>query len=138
LIAKYYPSLKPTLQFLRPTGQGVKVVIFYKNKLLFIKNTYRVGWTLPGGGVKKNESPEQAAVREVREEVGISISNLKRRGKVKFDFDKNGAVTVFSCEVKTPDYEIDNLEVEKANWVDFNKVTTLELLPVATRCIQLL
>jgi 8-oxo-dGTP pyrophosphatase MutT (NUDIX family) len=35
-------------------------------------------WELPAGGVQKNESPEDAAVRELREESGISITDMSR------------------------------------------------------------
>lgn len=31
---------------------------------------------MPGGGIKKHETPEQAAIREVKEETGINIEQL--------------------------------------------------------------
>ncbi len=30
-------------------------------------------WTLPGGGIDENETPEQAVVREVKEETGLDV-----------------------------------------------------------------
>mgnify|MGYP003949810649 CR=1 FL=1 len=35
-------------------------------------------WELPAGGVKKNEHPETAALRELREETGIPITDTSR------------------------------------------------------------
>ena len=35
-------------------------------------------WELPAGGVQKNENPEEAALRELREETGISITDISR------------------------------------------------------------
>lgn len=40
---------------------------------LLVKPTYKPGWDLPGGMVEENEPPEQAAVREVREELGLTV-----------------------------------------------------------------
>lgn len=42
-------------------------------KLLIVKANYRNHWTLPGGVIDKRESPKQAAIREVGEEVGLAI-----------------------------------------------------------------
>jgi len=42
--------------------------------ILLVKPAYKKTWQLPGGGVNDGESPEQAAVREVKEELGLDIS----------------------------------------------------------------
>jgi 8-oxo-dGTP pyrophosphatase MutT (NUDIX family) len=43
------------------------------HELLIVKPTYREKWQLPGGIVEEHESPRAACVREVQEELGLSI-----------------------------------------------------------------
>ena len=40
----------------------------------------------PGGRIEENETPEEAAVREVQEEVSITPYNLQKLGNLKFAF----------------------------------------------------
>ena len=64
-----------------PNTRGVKVVIAHEGKYLFIKHGYGARrWTLPGGGVKKSETPEAAAKREVWEEVRLDLHALRPIG----------------------------------------------------------
>ena len=42
-------------------------------KVLLIRQSYRNHWGLPGGLLKKHEAPDDAALREIAEEVGLSI-----------------------------------------------------------------
>ncbi len=68
--------------FLRVTRwktRGVKVMVFNPaGELLLIRNSYGRSHlhVLPGGGIHRSETPEQAAARELREEVGIAPQRL--------------------------------------------------------------
>ncbi|WP_433358886.1 NUDIX domain-containing protein [Streptosporangium sp. CA-115845] len=42
-------------------------------RLLLVRPTYKEGWDLPGGMAEANESPTEAARRELSEELGLDI-----------------------------------------------------------------
>lgn len=52
-----------------------RAIILKKNKILFIHRikSGREYYVLPGGAVEENESPEAAAIREVKEETNFDI-----------------------------------------------------------------
>ncbi|MFC1692417.1 NUDIX domain-containing protein [Candidatus Latescibacterota bacterium] len=57
----------------------VDVIVVIGGKLVLIKRRNPpYGWALPGGFIDCGESAEEAAEREIREEVGIEIFNLKQ------------------------------------------------------------
>lgn len=49
------------------------VVLNSENQILLVKHTYQPHWYIPGGGVKKGESAKNAVLRELREEVGLTV-----------------------------------------------------------------
>ncbi len=54
------------------------IVVDDHARLLLVRHTAnRDGWAVPGGAVDIGESPAQAAVREIREETGLQISQLR-------------------------------------------------------------
>jgi 8-oxo-dGTP pyrophosphatase MutT (NUDIX family) len=53
----------------------VRVAIFNGDKVLLIKKP--LGYSFPGGGVEKNETIKEAAVKECLEEAGVLIKNVK-------------------------------------------------------------
>lgn len=50
------------------------IVLNPEKQILLVKHTYEPHWYLPGGGVKKGESAKAAVIRELREEVGLIIT----------------------------------------------------------------
>ena len=56
----------------RPLTLGVRALVTDEDrKILLVRHTYIDGWYFPGGGVDKSESIDQAATRELKEEVGV-------------------------------------------------------------------
>jgi len=69
---------------LRPRTRGVKVMLFDRdNRLVLVRNAYGRAdlFVLPGGGVRPFEQPAKAAVREMREELGVDVAELKFRSE---------------------------------------------------------
>lgn len=62
----------------------VEVFIVYKNKVLLRKHDKLGIWLSVGGHIELNEDPNEAAIREVREEVGLNIELV---GHVRGNYD---------------------------------------------------
>jgi 8-oxo-dGTP pyrophosphatase MutT (NUDIX family) len=59
--------------------EGVSVLVSdLDGRLLMVRHSYGSGaWLLPGGGMKRGESPEDAARREIAEELGCRIESVR-------------------------------------------------------------
>lgn len=57
------------------TGSGRSgvhaVPLTREGKVVLVRLTYAPGWRVPGGGRKRGEAPEEAMLRELREEIGL-------------------------------------------------------------------
>ena len=100
----------------------VRVIVYRDDgDILLVKNRFsRQKWALPGGGVKHNESYEQAAARETLEEIGLKIDNLQYLGKANsHESYAKFSVRVFAAHAS--DYDIKcNFEIMEARWLNMN------------------
>lgn len=59
--------------FRRPKTYGAHAVaLTHERRLVLVKLWYAPGWRLPGGGRDESEPPTDAALRELREEIGMT------------------------------------------------------------------
>ena len=68
----------------------VEVFIVYNNKVLLRKHDKYDIWLSVGGHIELNENPNEAAIREVKEEVGIDIELYKEKDQPLFKRDDYG------------------------------------------------
>ncbi|MGA5691755.1 NUDIX hydrolase [Cytobacillus pseudoceanisediminis] len=108
----------------------VYALIYNKDseQILMVNNKGQ-GWSLPGGAVEKNESLEQAVVREVEEETGLTIKAGNVLAVNEAFFQEKGHHALFitfeanilerECEIR---YEE---EITEIKWVDLQRANKL-------------
>jgi 8-oxo-dGTP pyrophosphatase MutT (NUDIX family) len=66
------------------TRQRATAVVFRDKKVLLVRDRGRHNYSLPGGGINRKELTEEAARRELYEELGLHCSRVTRLRN--FDF----------------------------------------------------
>jgi 8-oxo-dGTP pyrophosphatase MutT (NUDIX family) len=102
--------------FTRPTMLGVRLLLVQDGKVLLVKHTYQPHWYLVGGGIKRGETPVQAARREAREESGAELGDLELFGIFsQFIENRSDHIIVFVCTDFTftgrRDFEIESVQL---------------------------
>lgn len=85
-----------------------------EGKLVLVKLRYAPGWRVPGGGRNPDETPEEAVLRELREEIGLTGHGpVRMAGEVEqsIDFKRDQSALLIVEDVRyRPKW---NLEVEQ-------------------------
>jgi 8-oxo-dGTP pyrophosphatase MutT (NUDIX family) len=82
----------------RPDVRGVQAIpLTPSGRVVLVKQRYTHGWHLPGGGQKKSEDASAAALRELREEIGLQAhGEVRELGSFVYHPDfRRSAVTLF-------------------------------------------
>lgn len=94
-------------------------------RVLLAHHTYRhkTAWSLPGGYVRANEHPAQALVREMREELGITLTVGPIFGAYALPRGRHLTLFYFASHEGTP--TADGVEIDELRWATLAEAAAL-------------
>ena len=96
---------------------------------------YKDWWEFPGGKIEPGESPEEALVREIREELDTEISVGDFLTSVEYDYPKfHMTMDCFMCSIISGRLTL--LEHEAARWLAADELWQVKWLPSDIRVIE--
>jgi 8-oxo-dGTP diphosphatase len=123
----------------RPLTHGALVTLWCHGQVLLVRNSYVPYYSAPGGYLHRHELARHAAVRELREEVGIIASpdDLSQVLELTHDWDgRRDHVVIFSLELaERPIVQVDYREVVEAFWFEPEQVARCDVFPPLKRAI---
>ena len=89
---------------------------------------YKDWWEFPGGKIEEGESPEQALVREISEELATKISVGKKIDTIDYDYPTfHLTMHCFTCKIVSGRLEL--LEHENSVWLTADTLHSVKWLP---------
>ena len=135
-----YRAMRAYWKVRHPTTHGTLVALWNRNEVLLVRNSYVPYYCLPGGYLRRGETARDAAVRELREEVGITTDAqaLDLVLEITHEWEgKRDHVQIFALELPSrPAVDVDHREVVEADWWSPDRALGLELFPPLREVIE--
>lgn len=118
-------------------------IVVRENKILLVKE--RGSFHMPGGGVDLGETPENAVVREVKEETGLNVTAPRLVGSLSTFFAQahkssmdevahvQSLLLYYHCKLIGGDLSLDNLQDDERQhgltpeWMELSKLDSLPI-----------
>ena len=116
----------------------VAAIIKHGDKVFATQRGYgelKGGWEFPGGKIEAGETPQQALIREIKEELDTEIEVNAYMDTVEYDYPTfHLSMDCFWCEIVNGDLVLK--EHEAARWLTKEKLDEVEWLPADVTLIE--
>lgn len=116
----------------------VAAIMIYNGRVFATQRGYgefKDGWEFPGGKVEPEETPQEALVREIKEELNTVIEVGELLDTVEYDYPEfHLSMDCFICKVKSGDLELK--EHADARWLTTETLDSVDWLPADLGLIQ--
>lgn len=93
------------------------------------------GWEFPGGKIEEGDTPQEALIREIKEELDADILVGDLIDVVEYDYPNfHLSMNCYWCELKSEHVELK--EHEDAKWLVREELTTVDWLPADITLIK--
>ena len=113
----------------------VAAIIIDNNKIFATQRGYgdfKDGWEFPGGKIEKGETPEEALIREIKEELDTTINVNKKIDTVEYDYP-NFHLSM-DCFILEGDLVLKEHEASK--WLSKDELYSVDWLPADKEIIE--
>lgn len=113
-------------------------IIVHENKVFATQRGYgefKDGWEFPGGKIEAGETPQQALIREIQEELDTEIEVGELVDTVEYDYPTfHLSMDCFLCRIKSGDLVLK--EHEAARWLTEETINSVDWLPADRNLIK--
>lgn len=96
---------------------------------------FKGGWEFPGGKIEEGETPEQALIREIKEELDTEIRVGELIDTIEYDYPTfHLSMDCFWAEIVSGNLELK--EAEAAKWLTKETLGSVEWLPADVTLID--
>lgn len=96
---------------------------------------FKDGWEFPGGKLEPGETGAEACIREIQEELHVTVGGLTHLCTVEHDYETfHLSMECFLCKIESG--TINDSEHENMRWLDKSSLWSVDWLPADVKVVK--